>query len=136
MKVIYFSARSGNTERFVTALGVDAERIPAKSSEAQPSVDEPFVIACPTYADSEGKGAVPKPVIRFLNNPDARANLVGVLAGGNRNFGATFALAGKVIARKCDVPVLYSFELAGTTTDVTRVRNGLARLENETCLTA
>lgn len=84
-----------------------------------------FVLICPTFADGEGRGAVPKQVIRFLNDPERRAGLRGVIAGGNRNFGQTYALAGRVIAAKCNVPVLYSFELAGTETDIARVRRGL-----------
>lgn len=42
----------------------------------------------------------------------------GVVAGGNRNFGASFAGAGKVLQRRFGIPVLYRFELAGTEEDV------------------
>lgn len=122
--LVYFSSRSGNTARFVASLGLNALRIPI-SGEEQPRPRAPFVLICPTYADGDGRGAVPKQVIRFLNDPDRRALLRGVIAGGNRNFGATFALVGEVISRKCSVPVLYRFELAGTETDVARVRAGL-----------
>lgn len=86
-----------------------------------------FVLITPTYADGQGRGAVPKQVIRFLNDPDTRHHLRGVIAAGNRNFGATFALAGDVVAQKCGVPVLYRFELAGTETDIARVSEGLDR---------
>lgn len=134
-RVIYFSARSGNTARFVDALGLPSARLPATSAQALPRPKEPYVLVCPTYADAEGRGAVPKPVIRFLNDPDNRGLLDGVIAGGNRNFGATFALAGEVISRKCQVPVLYRFELAGTSTDVTRVQTGLKQRWEEQCLT-
>lgn len=124
--LVYFSSRSGNTARFVADLGLPASRI-AQDGDGFPDPDGPFVLICPTYADGEGRGAVPKQVIRFLNDPTRRALLRGVIAGGNRNFGATFALAGEVIAKKCAVPVLYRFELAGTETDVARVRAGLEK---------
>lgn len=90
-----------------------------------PAPHMPFVLITPTYADGQGRGAVPKQVIRFLNDPDRRHYLRGIIASGNRNFGATFALAGDVVARKCAVPVLYRFELAGTETDIARVKEGL-----------
>ncbi len=124
--LVYFSSRSGNTARFVADLGLPAERIP-QSGETLPTPTAPFILICPTYADGEGRGAVPKQVIRFLNDPSRRALLRGVIAGGNRNFGATYARAGDVIAQKCSVPVLYRFELAGTETDVARVRAGLKK---------
>ncbi len=82
---------------------------------------------CPTYADGYGRNVVPKSVIRFLNNPKNRSLLKGIIAPGNRNFGSLFAQAGDVIAQKCQVPVLYRFELAGTEQDVLRVREGLKR---------
>ena len=129
--LVYFSSRSGNTARFVAALGLPAQRIPEAASAELPMPPGPYVLICPTYADGEGRGAVPKPVIRFLNDPARRALIRGVIAAGNRNFGATYALAGTIIAQKCGVPVLYRFELAGTETDLARVREGLARFEAE-----
>lgn len=131
--LVYFSSRSGNTARFVQALGLEADRIPVMG-DTLPHPTAPYVLVTPTFADGSGKGAVPKQVIRFLNDPTRRALIRGVIAGGNRNFGATFALAGDVIARKCNVPVLYRFELAGTETDVARVRAGLDTFWRTQCL--
>ena len=125
--LVFFSSRSGNTARFVERLGIDAERIPIASSAPVPAPARPFVLVTPTFADGTGSGAVPRQVIRFLNNPDTRGRLRGVIASGNRNFGALFALAGDVIAEKCGVPLLYRFELAGTTSDIARVSEGLDR---------
>ncbi len=131
-RIVYFSSRSGNTARFVGSLGLPALRIPI-SDGSMPCPAGPFVLICPTYADGDGRGAVPKQVIRFLNDPDRRALLRGVIAGGNRNFGPTFALAGEVISKKCNVPVLYRFELAGTDNDCARVRAGLDTFWRQTC---
>ena len=133
--LIYFSSASGNTARFVAALGLPAERIPIRPADPMPTPAAPFVLISPTFADGRGKGAVPKQVITFLNDPARRALIRGVIAGGNRNFGETYALAGKVIAAKCNIPVLYSFELAGTETDIARVRAGLDRFWGTECLT-
>lgn len=93
-----------------------------------PSVHKPFVLICPTYADNEGRGAVPKQVIRFLNNPQNRTFLMGVIAGGNTNFGEYYGYAGDVISKKCQVPLLYRFELRGTPKDVRCVQEGIEKL--------
>lgn len=129
--LVYFSSRSGNTARFVARLGRPSLRL----AEIGPAADPPgaFVLVCPTYADGAGRGAVPKAVIAYLNDPRRRALLRGVIGAGNRSFGATFALAGRIVAEKCAVPLLYRFELAGTDTDMARVQDGLDRLERDPC---
>src|SRR5690606_16432260 len=109
-EVVYFSTRSGNTHSFVTRLEWAARRIPLRAGEAI-TAEKPFVLIVPTYAGEGGRGAVPRPVIRFLNDAENRARLRGVIAAGNRNFGETFALAGDIISAKCQVPYLYRFEL-------------------------
>ncbi|GHG90872.1 class Ib ribonucleoside-diphosphate reductase assembly flavoprotein NrdI [Pseudodonghicola xiamenensis] len=134
--LVYYSSRSGNTQRFVDRLGLTAARIPIDPEGDMPSPRAPFVLVTPTYADGQGRGAVHRQVIRFLNDPDTRCHLRGVIASGNRNFGTTYALAGDVVAQKCGVPVLYRFELAGTDTDVARVKEGLDRFWKTQCLTA
>lgn len=135
MGLVYYSSVSGNTARFVARLGLDALRIPISPADAIPEPDRPFVLICPSFADGQGRGAVPKQVIRFLNDPARRAGLRGVIASGNRNFGAHFACAGDVIAVKCNVPVLYRFELAGTDIDMARVRTGVTKFLGAECLT-
>ncbi|NOI57983.1 class Ib ribonucleoside-diphosphate reductase assembly flavoprotein NrdI [Vibrio coralliilyticus] len=123
--IVYYSSASGNTQRFIEQLSLPAIRLPIDAEQALPEISQPFVLICPTYADGHGKGAVPKSVIKALNQPQNRALLKGVIASGNRNFGELFAHAGSVIANKCQVPVLYRFELSGTQSDVDAVRQGL-----------
>jgi protein involved in ribonucleotide reduction len=128
--LVYFSSVSGNTARFVEKLGLPATRIPLQGTEV-PIVDEPFVLVTPTYGGGQGrgeeKGAVPKQVIRFLNEERNRQLIRGVISAGNTNFGAAFCLAGDVISRKCNVPHLYRLELFGTPEDIDRVSDGLER---------
>jgi protein involved in ribonucleotide reduction len=132
--LVYYSSATGNTARLVANLGLAAARIPIRPAEPMLVPARPFVLVCPTFADGEGRGAVPKQVIRFLNDPTTRALLRGVIGAGNRNFGATYALAADVIARKCNVPVLTRFELAGTQIDIARIHAGLDRFWREQCL--
>ena len=123
--LVYFSSVSGNTRRFVEALGRPAERIPLLPSEAPLTVNDPYVLVLPTYGGGEGRGAVPKQVIRFLNDEGNRALIRGVIAAGNTNFGEAYCLAGDIVAAKCDVPLLYRFEVFGTPDDVAAVNSGL-----------
>ena len=124
--IVYFSSRSENTHRFVRKLGLAATRIPVGAAGPL-HIGAPFILILPTYSGQDGKGAVPKQVIRFLNEAENRSNIRGVIAAGNSNFGETYGLAGDIIAKKCQVPYLYRFELLGTEEDVANVRHGLER---------
>lgn len=106
MNLVYYSNYTRNTERFVLKLGMDAIRI-------EDGIPPSSVLITPTY----GNAAVPKPVIRALNN-GPRQNIVAVIATGNMNFGQNFCAAGLILSRKLEVPLLYKLELAGTDVDV------------------
>ena len=123
--LVYFSSTSENTHRFVGKLGFPAARIPLRRTDPPLRVDEDYVLVVPTYGGGSVKGAVPKQVIAFLNNPDNRALCRGVIASGNTNFGRAYCLAGDIIAGKLGVPFLYRYELLGTPTDVARVKEGM-----------
>ena len=129
--LVFFSSTSGNTARFIQKLGLPAQRIPLYRTDEPLLIDEPFVLVTPTYGGGQGrgeeKGAVPKQVIRFLNDERNRRNIRGVISAGNTNFGDAFCLAGEIISRKCQVPHLYRLEVFGTQDDVDRVSDGLER---------
>ncbi|WOC14935.1 class Ib ribonucleoside-diphosphate reductase assembly flavoprotein NrdI [Pseudochrobactrum sp. MP213Fo] len=125
--LVYFSSGTQNTHRFVTKTGLPAERIECSMKADLLQITQPFVLVLATYAAGDGRGAVAKPVIRFLNDSGNRSLIRGVIAGGNRNFGATYGIAGNVISEKCQVPFLYRYELAGTEEDVINVQVGLQK---------
>ncbi|MDN5901271.1 MAG: class Ib ribonucleoside-diphosphate reductase assembly flavoprotein NrdI [Brachybacterium sp.] len=124
-RLVYFSSVSGNTKRFVEKLGMSAERIPLYRKDDPLVADEEFVLVVPTYGGGNGRGAVPKQVIKFLNDERNRSLIRGVIGAGNTNFGEAYCLAGDIISTKCQVPHMYKFELFGTPRDVTRVHDGL-----------
>ncbi|MCB8890682.1 class Ib ribonucleoside-diphosphate reductase assembly flavoprotein NrdI [Vreelandella malpeensis] len=123
--LVYFSTKSGNTHRFVEKLGLEARRLPIGRDEPTPHIEAPYVLITPTYGGGGAQGAVPIQVIRFLNDEHNRRLIRGVIAAGNTNFGEAYGLAGRIIAQKCQVPLLYRFELLGTDDDVARVRKGV-----------
>lgn len=123
--LVYFSSSSENTQRFIERLGLPALRIPLNERE-RIQVDAPYILLTPSYGGGGTAGAVPRQVIRFLNDPHNRALIRGVIASGNRNFGEAYARAGDVIAQKCNVPYLYRFELMGTPRDIDNVRKGVS----------
>lgn len=130
--LVYFSSVSENTHRFVQKLrladlGMGVRRIPTRPTEGFLQVDEPYVLLVPTYGGGNEGGAVPRQVVKFLNDPHNRSLIRGVVAAGNTNFGEAYCIAGDIISAKCQVPYLYAFELLGTAEDVTRVRDGLGR---------
>lgn len=129
--LVFFSSVSGNTARFIEKLGARAVRIPLHPADMPLVVDEPFILVTPTYGGGQGrgeeKGAVPKQVIRFLNDERNRRLIRGVISAGNTNFGEHYCIAGDIISRKCHVPHLYRLEVFGTPEDVQRVSEGLER---------
>lgn len=124
-QLVYFSSSSENTHRFMQRLGLPAIRIPLNERE-RIRVDEPYILIVPSYGGGGTAGAVPRQVIRFLNDTHNRALIRGVIASGNRNFGDAYGRAGDVISQKCGVLWLYRFELMGTQSDIDNVQKGVS----------
>ena len=123
--LIYFSSASNYTHRFVEKLELPEDRVarlPLITREPTLGATAPYVLMTPTYGGGSGPGAVPKQVIKFLNVPENRHWIRGVIASEG------YCLAGYIISRKCQVPLMYKFELMGTPDDVERVRGGLEGL--------
>ena len=71
--IVYFSSATNNTKRFVEKVGLPAERIPLRPKEDPLHVDDEYVLVVPTYGGGNQKGAVPKQVIKFLNDEHNRS---------------------------------------------------------------
>ncbi|MCC3265313.1 class Ib ribonucleoside-diphosphate reductase assembly flavoprotein NrdI [Arthrobacter gengyunqii] len=129
--LIFFSSASGYTGRFADKLDTQTGRIPLHTSEPTLLAQRPYVLLLPTYGGTAAqpgaaaRGAVPKQVIKFLNNEHNRSLIRGVIGAGNTNFGESYCLAADIVSAKCKVPVLYRFELMGTSDDVAKVNEGL-----------
>ena len=126
--VVYFSNISENTKRFVEKLDVNAIRIPIHDEFGQLEVNRSFVLITPTYGNGDNESGIPKQVMRFLNIKQNRELVRGVIASGDTNFGYKYCYAGKLVATKCRVPLLYKFELIGTPHDVQMVNERMEQL--------
>lgn len=131
MTVVYYSSPSGYTHQFAQRLaerGQHCRRLPLLTKDDTLIMDEEFVLITPTYGAGPHRGAVPKQVIKFLNVEGNRALLRGVIGAGNTNFGEDYCQAARIVAAKCQVPLLYRFELMGLPEDLAHVNEGLNRL--------
>ena len=127
--ILYFSNYSGNTKRFVEKLDNIATRIPIKWDKEQPLVvSREYVLFTPTYGGGSLKGAIPRQVKEFLNIPENRERLRGVVGFGNTNFGDHFCSAADLISKKAGVPVIARVEIFGTDDDVIKVKERLGQL--------
>ena len=129
MLLVYFSNVSENTKRFVEKLGVRNQRIPLFYATEEFSVEEPYILVVPTYAGGKsGQGAVPKQVIKFLNNEINRKHLQAVIGTGNTNFGEEYCKAARIVKQKTGVPILAFVELLGTPEDVEKVQRKIKEI--------
>ena len=127
--ILYFSNYSGNTKRFVEKLDNIAIRIPIKWDKEQPLVvSREYVLFIPTYGGGSIKLAIPRQVKEFLNIPENRERLRGVVGFGNTNFGEHFCMAADLISKKAGVPVIARVEIFGTDDDVIKVKERLGQL--------
>lgn len=133
MILVYFTTESGNVGRFAEKITkFQTARIPQSVEEAKSfTVDEEFVLVTPTYLAGNGKGSrtgVTKQILAFLNNEQNRQLLRGVVGSGNKNYGPTYCLSAKIVAEKCNVPLLHEFEISGTIEDVQDVEMKVSNL--------
>lgn len=129
--VVYFSNYSGNTKRFVEKLDIDAIRIPISWDPAHPIyVDKEYVLMVPTYGGGSENSAIPRQVKMFLNIPQNRMLLRGIVGFGNTNFGEHYCKAADMISAKTGAPIIAKVEIFGTPEEVNKVKERL-RLLND-----
>ena len=109
--MILFDSRTGNVKRFIEKMG-----LPAKPIHSALVIEEPFVLI--TY--TTGFGEVPETTMEFLSRNGSL--LRGVASSGNRNWGYKFAVAADIISEQYCVPILHKFEISGTPTDITTMK--------------
>lgn len=124
-RIVYFSSVTENTKVFVEQLGIPLARLPLRRTDEELSVDYPYVLFVPTYGGGRGESAIPPQVKTFMKDPEHRRLCIGVIGGGNINFGNKYAIAADMVARKLGVPVLARFELRGTQKDLNTIREGI-----------
>ncbi|CAJ1316496.1 class Ib ribonucleoside-diphosphate reductase assembly flavoprotein NrdI [Paenibacillus sp. PK4536] len=118
--LIAYDSKTGNVKRFINKLKLPA--VQAVQIDEALTLNEPFVLV--TY--TTGFGQIPDKVVHFLERNHNR--LIGVAASGNRNWGDKFARSADLISERYNVPVVYKFELAGTTGDAQRFQQEVDKI--------
>lgn len=127
LHIAYFSNESENTHRFIQRLQayaesqgqpIDVTRLSIRGD--QPNVEEDYILIVPSYGTSRNAHTPPQ-VKKFLSDENTRHHCVGVIGTGNINFGDEYAVAGDVVSRKLNVPLLYKLELSGMPKDTSMV---------------
>ena len=109
-------------------------RIPIDSRDERvyPFAPDPYILFVPTYGGGSDRSAIPRQVRRFLNVPENRDALRGIVGFGNTNFGEHFCKAANLISQKTGVPIIARVEIFGTQDDVTKVQERMRMLyDNE-----
>ncbi|BDZ42155.1 protein NrdI [Paraoerskovia sediminicola] len=129
--VYYYSSTSGQVRLFAERLGRPVHDLAVR--EVRRSVPTgPWVLVTPSYkTGNDDNDTVPEPVRRFLQDPETRRRLVGVMGSGNRNFGEHYQAAAREIARASGRPMLLEFELQGTRWDVEDAQRILADVDRQ-----
>ena len=135
MEIVYFSNYSGNTKRFVDKLKFEAHRIPIKGEDEPLTVTKEYVLFTPTYGGGVGSHALPRQVVSFLNVPENRKLIRGVIGFGNTNFGEHYCEAAEIVSAKTGVPLLHRIEIFGTPDDVLEVKRKMEWLWKNTATT-
>lgn len=117
--LIVYDTKTGNVRRFIEKL--DNASVVQINSDLV--VNEPYVLV--TY--TTGFGQVPDSTSLFLGNNNLY--LKGVSSSGNKVWGSNFARAAYLISDLYKVPILSTFELSGTPSDVLRFKTSLDKLQ-------
>jgi protein involved in ribonucleotide reduction len=137
INIVYFSNYSGNTKRFVNKVddgSFNIARIPIDSGIGHATFvsNSPYILFVPTYGGGSERSAIPRQVRQFLNVPQNRDLLRGVVGFGNTNFGEHFCKAAELISKKTGVPIVARIEIFGTPEDVDKVKQRMRILyDNE-----
>jgi protein involved in ribonucleotide reduction len=130
--IVYFSNYSGNTKRFVEKVDngqYDIIRIPISWDDSDPIIAKnKYVLFVPTYGGGSERSAIPRQVRSFLNIPENRELLIGIVGLGNTNFGNHYCKAAEMISGKTGIPIIARVEIFGTSEDVQKVRKRLEKL--------
>lgn len=100
--IVYYT-RTKNTPKMLAKLNMEIDCVSIQNYDGT----NKFVLITPTY----GIGEIPKEVDKFLQKH--HNNMLGVISSGNRNWGFRFAIAGDLISKKYQVPLLAKYELNG-----------------------
>ncbi|WP_153369018.1 class 1b ribonucleoside-diphosphate reductase subunit alpha [Candidatus Phytoplasma sacchari] len=122
MKIVYDGYENGNVFDFANKLGYSIEKI--ENFENHSNNEDIFLIT-----KTVNFGEMTKSAEFFLEKYSL--NVIGVAVSGNRNFGKNYALAGELISKKFNIPLVLKFEGSGLSEDVEKLKKWLEEYKME-----
>lgn len=134
-----YISMTGNTRSFVQHL-IEASKTPINAIEIDDTTEifdesEPYYVLVPTYltggtgTGNEVKEEFTCSLFDHIQDGNNQKYLRGIIGSGNRNFNDQFALTAKRYAKHFDVPLLYMYELKGTSEDVQQLLLHINKLQ-------
>ncbi|MBB5888373.1 class Ib ribonucleoside-diphosphate reductase assembly flavoprotein NrdI [Lactovum miscens] len=134
MKIVYFSI-TGQTRRFIKKLGLSEDTF-VEITQDYPDIEmaQPFILITPSYAEEsptqQCSQDVMNPVFEFMATGVNRTLCKGIVASGNRNFAGLYIYTAKELSAQYQIPIVYDFEMNGTTSDVEALKSVFKRLSD------
>ncbi len=113
---IYYDSKTGNVDRF-------AHKLAEKTGWVVQRIAEDLSISHPGHliTFTTGIGEVPATTDKFMQQNYQMIKTVS--SSGNRNWGCNFGKAGDQVASRYHLPLLFKFELSGSSQDVQQFIN-------------
>lgn len=121
MLLVYMSL-TGQTKKFINKF--EYPNLELNPTNPFQEVKEDFILVAPTYEKE-----VTDILWDFMGTGANASYCKGVLGGGNRNFAELYCFTAKDIAEDFNVPLLHMFEFQGSKNDVQKLREEVARIE-------
>lgn len=131
MLLAYYSI-TGNTRVFINRLSTDLEQVDIINLSSNIKLTDEFVVFVPAYAEKHGDKLISQEIMdglfEFMAANDNYSKCVGIIGSGNRNFADLYLITAKQLSDKYDIPIIYDYEMTGTTLDVLNVNTILSEM--------
>lgn len=118
--VVIYDSLTGQSKRFATKISHRIEDV----NRYIPDPTDEVLLVTRTFRFGE----VPEPTKRFLER--FAKQVVAVCVSGNKNWGASYGVAGDKIQAEYGIPLIHKFEASGFDTDVNIVKQWINNYQN------
>ena len=131
MKIVYFSV-TGQTRLFLQKAKLESDAIEITENYPDIEMEDTYILFVPSYVE-EHNGVMKSqdivdPIFEFMDVPGNPELCKGIIGSGNRNFAQLYLGTAKELSEKYNIPILYDYEMNGTSTDVEAVKELISKL--------